>query len=116
MIERDLRNWDCKHQVMEAALVPAWRVFLWVKCIELVLQARPRALWRSYAHPDPDIRHAMVWYTRMGRRVLLREGPEALHRLVRRRLRPGPHVDTFLGAPVAEQALQTRRVRKTAQG
>ena len=104
VIDPDLRHWDYKHQVMEVAKVPPWRVFLWVKCIELALQARPKALWRSYLHPDPEIRHAMRWYTRMGRRVFLREVGEAL----RRRLRPGPRVSTFLGAPVAEQALQKR--------
>lgn len=73
VIQHDQRLWDYKHQVMETPKVPAWRVFAWVKTIEFILQLRPRALWRSYLHPDAEIRHAMRWYTRMGRRVVLRE-------------------------------------------
>lgn len=73
VIQQDQRLWDYKHQVMETPKVPAWRVFLWVKTIEFTLQLRPRALWRNYLHPDPEIRHAMRWYTRMGRRVVLHE-------------------------------------------
>lgn len=102
IIETDQRNWDYKHQVMEVPRVPAWRVFLWVKCIEICLQARPKALYRTYFHPDPDMRHAMQWYTRMGRRVVLRE---AWHWL-RRRRRSGVSVEAFLGAEVLpEKAL-----------
>jgi len=70
VIQHDQRLWDYKHQVMETPQVPAWRVFLWVKLIEASLQLRPRALRRTYLHPDPEIRHAMRWYTQMGRRVV----------------------------------------------
>ena len=73
VITRDMRDWDYKHQVLEVRAVPSWRVFLWVKFIEITLQARPKAIWRTWLHPDPDIRHAMQWYGRMGRRVVLRE-------------------------------------------
>jgi anaerobic magnesium-protoporphyrin IX monomethyl ester cyclase len=73
VIQHDQRLWDYKHQVMETPQLPAWRVFLWVKLIEASLQLRPRALWRTYLHPDPEIRHAMRWYTRMGRRVVPHE-------------------------------------------
>ncbi len=95
VIEGDLRKWDYKHQVLETPNVPAWRVFLWVKAIEIVLQLRPRALWRVWAHPDPDMRHAMRWYTRMGRRVVLREVPDFIRS---RRLRTGPTVAAFWGS------------------
>ena len=101
VIEPDLRRWDYKHQVMEVPRVPAWRVFLWVKLIEAVLQARPKALWRSYLHPDREIRHAMAWYTRMGRRVVWHELREALSR----RRGPGPSVAAFLGDRLPENAL-----------
>ncbi len=108
VIEPDQRNWDYKHQVMEVPAVPACRVFLWVKLIEICLQARPRALYRSYLHPDPDIRHAMRWYTAMGRRVVLRE----LFEWLRRRRRPGPTVAAFLGADaLPEQALSRSTAR-----
>jgi anaerobic magnesium-protoporphyrin IX monomethyl ester cyclase len=102
VIERDLRRWDYKHQVLETPRVPPWRLFLWVKAIEMALQLRPRALARVWFHPDPEIRHAMRWYTRMGRRVVLREVAEIL----RGRRRPGATVAEFLGAsPVPEEAL-----------
>ena len=102
IIEEDQRNWDYKHQVMEVPAVPAWRVFLWVKLIELCLQARPKALYRAYLHPDPEIRHAMRWYTAMGRRVVLREVAHWL----RRKRRPGRTVAAYLGATkLPEQAL-----------
>ena len=102
VIDTDQRNWDYKHQVMEVPAVPAWRVFLWVKLIEMCLQLRPRALWRNYLHPDPDMRHAMRWYTRMGRRVVLRE----VWHWLRHKRRPGKTVAEFLGSgTLTEQAL-----------
>lgn len=73
IIQKDLRWWDYKHQVLETPKVAAWRVFLWVKLIEACLQLRPRTFWRQFLHPDPEIRHAMRWYGHMGRRVFLRE-------------------------------------------
>lgn len=73
VIQTDLRFWDYKHQVLETPHVPAWRVFLWVKLIEFVLQMRPRSLWRCYGQRDAKLRHAMQWYTRMGRGVWRQE-------------------------------------------
>ena len=106
VIEPDLRKWDYKHQVMETRNVPSWRVFLWVKLIEMTLQLRPRALWRCYLHPDPAIRHAMQWYTRMGRRVVLREVWEFLTHW----RKPGPTVADYLGAEqLPENALSNAR-------
>ena len=112
VIQKDQRLWDYKHQVM-AGPVPAWRVFLWVKLIEIRLQARPKALWRSYLHPDPDIRHAMRWYTRMGRRVALHEILGFLFR--ERRVKHGPSVADFLGGATqfAEKALAVSPARKS---
>lgn len=69
----DLRLWDYKHQVLSARGVPPWRVFLWFKAIEVLMQARPRVLTRMLFHRDSDYRHAMRWYTRIGRRVWLHE-------------------------------------------
>ena len=106
VIEPDLRRWDYKHQVMEVPGVPSWRVFLWVKGIEMVLQLRPRALWRCYGQSDPRLRHAMRWYTRMGRRVVLREVWDFL----RRWRRPGPTVAEVLGETrLPEEALARDR-------
>lgn len=93
VIQTDLRLWDYKHQVLETPTVPAWRVFLWVKLIEATLQLRPKALWRAYFQPDRELRHAQKWYTKMGRRVWLKEFTDAL----RFRARPGPTVAEYWG-------------------
>jgi anaerobic magnesium-protoporphyrin IX monomethyl ester cyclase len=69
VIQTDLRKWDYKHQVLATRHTPPWRVLCWVKFIEAVMQARPRALARLYAHPDRALRAAMRWYYRIGRRV-----------------------------------------------
>ena len=112
VIEPDQRRWDYKHQVMEVPAVPAWRVFLWVKLIEMTLQLRPRALWRTYLQPDPRLRHAMRWYTSMGRRVVLREVRDALTR----RRRPGPTVSQMIGeTPLPENALSGSSARSARQ-
>jgi anaerobic magnesium-protoporphyrin IX monomethyl ester cyclase len=105
VIQTDLRLWDYKHQVLETQRVPAWRVFLWVKLIEACLQLRPRALWRVYLHPDPDIRHAMRWYTRMGKGVWLMEWRD----FFTRRARPGQTVAEFWGQAQLEENAMARR-------
>jgi anaerobic magnesium-protoporphyrin IX monomethyl ester cyclase len=73
------------------------RVLLWVKLIEVLVQLRPKALWRTILQPDPRLRHAMRWYTEMGRRVW----PYELRNffLRDRRLRKGPTVQEFWGKP-----------------
>lgn len=106
IIRTDLRFWDYKHQVLETPRVPAWRVFLWVKLIEAVLQLRPKALWRIWLQPDPALRHAQRWYTRMGRGVWLQEIRDALLHRARR----GPTVAQFWGAePLPENAMARHR-------
>ncbi len=112
VIEPDLRRWDYKHQVMETPRVPSWRVFLWVKAIEMCLQLRPTALWRCYLHPAPEMRHAMQWYTRMGRRVVLREVWE----FVRGWRRPGLSVAGFLGAEALAERSMVVPARREARG
>jgi len=69
VIQLDRRRWDYKHQVLATRNAPPWRVLLWFKLIEMVVQLRPRALYRVFLHPDKGLRHAMRWYTKMGRRV-----------------------------------------------
>ena len=73
VIQLDQRLWDYKHQVLKTVNMPPWRIFLWVKFIELVLQARPKAIWRAYFQANKAARHGMNWFTRMGRRVLVHE-------------------------------------------
>jgi anaerobic magnesium-protoporphyrin IX monomethyl ester cyclase len=73
-----------------------WRVLLWFKFIEMVMQSRPRALYRVLLHPDRGLRRAMRWYTQMGRRVW----PYEIRNFLRDPLRKdGPTVAEFWGAP-----------------
>jgi anaerobic magnesium-protoporphyrin IX monomethyl ester cyclase len=69
VIQTDLSRWDYKHQVLESTHLPNWRVLLWMKLIEAVVQLRPRSLFRLLAHPDRGFRAAMRWYYSIGRRV-----------------------------------------------
>ena len=69
----DLRKWDYKHQIMAVSKVPRWRVFMWTKLIEVLVQTRPRSLWRVIAHRDKQVREGMAWYTRIGKRVWFHE-------------------------------------------
>jgi anaerobic magnesium-protoporphyrin IX monomethyl ester cyclase len=96
VIEPDQRRWDYRHQVL-ASGVPAWRVFLWVKLTEAVLQLRPRALRRVMAHQDPAIRRALRWCYGVGIRAWLFEVRSFLARLRRRRI--AVPLAEFWGAP-----------------
>ncbi|WP_171176783.1 magnesium-protoporphyrin IX monomethyl ester anaerobic oxidative cyclase [Ruegeria sp. HKCCD8929] len=108
VIQPDLRRWDYKHQVVETPHIPAWRVFFWVKSIEVAVTLRPRNIWRQLTRTDPDLRHAMRWDSRMGRRVILHEVWQFLFRT--RRSRSGT-VAEFLGG--AEQLPENAMARQS---
>jgi anaerobic magnesium-protoporphyrin IX monomethyl ester cyclase len=93
VIQTDRRRWDYKHQVLATRFMPPWRVLLWVKFIEAVMQLRPQSLWRVMAHPDLSIRGAMKWYYRIGRRVWPFEIWNFLFR--ERRQKNGPTLSEF---------------------
>ena len=95
VIETDINRWDYKHQVLAAPNVPAWRVFFWFKLVEVLLQLRPKVLARLLFHPDSDYRHAMRWYTRIGRRVWFKEVLEFLFNT--NILKHGPTLKEFSG-------------------
>lgn len=76
VVQTDKTKWDYKHQVLGMVKMPPWRLFLWVKFIEVAMQTRPRALRRLLWNPEPKIRHAIRWYYRMGRRVWFHEVAE----------------------------------------
>jgi anaerobic magnesium-protoporphyrin IX monomethyl ester cyclase len=95
VIQTDRRRWDYKHQVLATRHMAPWRVLLWFKFIEVVMQTRPRALYRVLLHPDRGLRHAMRWYTQMGRRVWPYEIRNFLRDPLRRH---GPTVAAFWGA------------------
>ncbi|MEM5515342.1 magnesium-protoporphyrin IX monomethyl ester anaerobic oxidative cyclase [Henriciella sp. AS95] len=101
VIQGDQSKWDYKHQVLATRHVPPWRVFLWSKIIEFVLQARPKALWRLWTEKDPKLRHARNWYYQMGRRVWFHE---VFGFLVRdKRWKKGPTVAEFWGESLEDE-------------
>lgn len=91
VIQPNLKLWDYKHQVMDVPAVPAWRVFMWVKFIEITLQARPTAVMRLF-YKDKERRHAMRWYTKMARRVFVHE---LMHFLIFDKRKKGGNVQDF---------------------
>ncbi len=97
VIQTDARRWDYKHQVLATRHMAPWRVLLWTKCIEAVMQLRPRALLRVLAHPDVALRAAQRWYYRIGRRVWPHEIWSFFCR--DRRLKNGPTLAQFWGPP-----------------
>jgi anaerobic magnesium-protoporphyrin IX monomethyl ester cyclase len=101
--------WDYKHQVLAMRRLKPWMLFAAVKLIEVAVQSRPKALMRILFHPDPEQRHSMRWYTRMGRRVWFREvWGFFVHD---RRIEGGPSLAEFWGAPqdAEEEAMVVAR-------
>jgi anaerobic magnesium-protoporphyrin IX monomethyl ester cyclase len=101
VIQENRERWDYKHQVLATRHLAPWQVLAWVKLTELVLQSRPRALWRTFFQPDAELRDAMQWYTRMGRRVWPFELRNFLFR--DRRTRTGPTLEAMWGAPQSKE-------------
>lgn len=111
VIQGDVRKWDYKHQVLAMAHFRPWMLFFCVKAIEVAIQARPRAIGRLLFHPDPEQRHSMRWYTKMGRRVWLREIFQFLFK--DRFLSERPTLETFWGGPQdAEEESMTLPARR----
>ncbi|CDX34234.1 Magnesium-protoporphyrin IX monomethyl ester (oxidative) cyclase [Mesorhizobium plurifarium] len=109
VIQKDVRLWDYKHQVLAMTRLKPWMLFFAVKLIEVAVQSRPKALARILFHPDPQQRHSMRWYTKMGRRVWFREVWGFLAR--DRRVTDGPTLAEFWGAPqdAEEESMIARR-------
>ncbi|RWX70630.1 magnesium-protoporphyrin IX monomethyl ester cyclase [Mesorhizobium sp. M4B.F.Ca.ET.089.01.1.1] len=116
VIQSDVRLWDYKHQVLRMTRLKPWMLFFSVKLIELAVQSRPKALARILFHRDPEQRHSMRWYTKMGRRVWFREVWGFLAR--DRRVTDGPTLAEFWGAPQdaeEESMVVMRPPRKPAE-
>jgi anaerobic magnesium-protoporphyrin IX monomethyl ester cyclase len=106
VIQTDQRRWDYKHQVLATRHMPPWRVLVWFKFTEMVLQGRPKAVYRTFLQPDRGLRHAMRWYSQMGRRVW----PYEIRNFFRERLtKKGPTLEEFWGAPqdAEEESMST---------
>ena len=69
VVQIDRSKWDYKTQVLATRHMSPWRVLVWFKFTEVVPHARPRALYRTYLQRDSGLRHAMRWYSQMGRCV-----------------------------------------------
>jgi anaerobic magnesium-protoporphyrin IX monomethyl ester cyclase len=108
VIQENRERWDYKHQVLATRYLAPWQVLAWVKLTEVVLQARPRAIWRTFFQPDRELRDAMQWYTRMGRRVWPFELANFFFR--DRRTTTGPTVEEMWGAPQAHEEQSMVRV------
>lgn len=78
IVENNQRKWDYKHQILATPKLKRWQVILYVKLIEIVMQTRPKAILRLFFHKDKKLRHAMMWYTKIGRRVWMYEWYEFL--------------------------------------
>ena len=113
VIQDDTSKWDYKHQVLATEKVPAWRVLCWVKAIEVMMQLRPKALFRILFSHDSAYRHAMRWYTKMGRRVWFSEMFEFLFKT--RLLKDGPTLQAFWGRSLhANEEALARKKRRAA--
>jgi anaerobic magnesium-protoporphyrin IX monomethyl ester cyclase len=114
VILTDQRRWDYKHQVLSTRHMAPWRVLLWVKLIEAAVQLRPKAMWRTFFQRDARLRHAMRWYTQMGRRVWPYEMRNFFFR--DRRLAAGPSVREFWGEPqdAEERSMLVQPTRRAA--
>lgn len=110
IIQLDQRKWDYKHQVLATVNMPPWRIFLWVKFIELIIQVRPKALWRTFLQSDRAARYGMDWFTRMGRRVWLHEWKNFF--FGDRRVNDGPSLGKFWGEPQVDREIPLRISRK----
>jgi anaerobic magnesium-protoporphyrin IX monomethyl ester cyclase len=113
VIQQDRERWDYKHQVLATRHLAPWQVLAWVKLTEVVLQARPRAVWRTFFQPDPELRDAMQWYTRMGRRVWPFELYNFFFR--DRRVEDGPTLEAMWGAPQAHEERSMVTLRRPAR-
>jgi anaerobic magnesium-protoporphyrin IX monomethyl ester cyclase len=113
VIQTNQQYWDYKHQVLATRHMAPWRLLLWVKFIEAILQLRPKALARVLAHRDAKLRHGMRWYTRMGRRVWPHEVWGFFFR--DRRVADGPSLSDFWGAPqdAEEEAMMSRQKERS---
>jgi anaerobic magnesium-protoporphyrin IX monomethyl ester cyclase len=112
VVRTDARKWDYKHQVLQTRHLKPWQLFAMVKAIEVASQARPRAARRLF-HPDPKLRHAQRWYTRMGRRVWFHEVAEFVRDLGEFRAE-GPTLAEHWGAPQDAEEKAMRRRRQAA--
>ncbi len=109
VIQLDQRKWDYKHQVLSTRHMAPWRVLLWVKFIECVIQLRPKSLARLFHHDRP-IRACIRWYYRVALGVLKFEIGNFLRR--DKHTPNGPTLAEFWGEPQDAEENALRLVSK----
>ncbi len=95
IVQADISRWDYKHQVLHTPYLKPWRLFLWMKTIEIIMQSRPKALKRTLFHTEPKIRQAMRWYYSVGKKVWVHEVLQFL--FFDKRIAPKVSLQTFWG-------------------
>jgi anaerobic magnesium-protoporphyrin IX monomethyl ester cyclase len=114
VIQTNRERWDYKHQVLATRHLRPWQVLAWVKLTEVILQTRPRALWRTFLQPDAELRHAMRWYSRMGGRVWPFEIRNFFFRDTRTDV--GPTLEEMWGAPQEHEERSMVVLRRPGRG
>lgn len=107
VIQPDLSRWDYKHQIVDTPYLKPWRLFLWIKSIEVIMQLRPKALKRLLFHPELKIKQGIRWYYKIGRRVWFYEVYNFLFK--DKRIKPNQSLNNYWGnIPIAvEQSVLT---------
>lgn len=78
IIQLDQTKWDYKHQILSTINLKPWQVILSVKLIEVIMQARPKAMFRRFFQKNKRLRMAMAWYNKIGKKVWFYEWFEFL--------------------------------------
>lgn len=100
VIQTDTSRWDYKHQILHTPNLQPWRLFLWIKCIEVFMQTRPKAIKRFLFNAEPKIKQAIRWYYKVGRRVWFHEINQFL--LHDKRCQPQRSLEAFWGEIVID--------------
>jgi anaerobic magnesium-protoporphyrin IX monomethyl ester cyclase len=61
LVQRDLSNWDYRHQIIAQPNLSPWKIFFAVKWLELRFHARPGRLWSILRMKNPFLRQQLLW-------------------------------------------------------
>jgi anaerobic magnesium-protoporphyrin IX monomethyl ester cyclase len=101
IVQEDRTKWDYRHQVLATRHLRPWQILAMVKLTELIIQTRPRAMWRLAFDADGKRRRAYRWCVKNAAKVWLDEAQDFLFRS---RMRKTASLREFWGAPFAREA------------
>jgi anaerobic magnesium-protoporphyrin IX monomethyl ester cyclase len=78
LVERDVANWDYRHQILAVKRLSPTQLFLGVKLVELIYHLHPRRLARVLAARDPRLRRQLRFSLRHSAAVFRYELAEHL--------------------------------------